>query len=413
MYVYIGDAMSHFSKRLELLARPSFFWYVTSCLLSTFASGISYVTMSWLILQADNSVSAISLLMLCFWLPTIVLGPFFGVVADRYSRKWLIILGNALRGLVLVGFGGYFHYHISAPLMYLLMLMLGMSFSVYFPAGIALIREIVPAKDLLYANSTVDIAFETGNVVGMGMAGFIIALSSSAVTIFVSGFIFLISTLAMFRVVVTRKSPVTRLKKSFMQDFYLGFQYLQENKKLLIIYCVQLLILVAFMTAPVLLAPLAKNVLHTTVLQFGQIEAALSIGVITGGFMMPWIVERVGFYRMLIILCSMMAICFAWFSANQYVTGAAVLYLFLGVSLSVWPLIVTEAQNITKLDFQARVQSVFNSISGILILAMYLLVDLGSHFISIRRMYGLEVLIALIAILLLIRFRSLIKVRVE
>ncbi len=94
--------MAFVSKRLQLLSQLSFRWYFVSCLLATFGSGLSYVTLSWLILQADNSVAAVSILMLCFWVPTILLGPFLGVIADRYSRKWLMVGGNAIRGIVLI-----------------------------------------------------------------------------------------------------------------------------------------------------------------------------------------------------------------------------------------------------------------------------------------------------------------------
>lgn len=67
--------------------------------------------------------------------------PAVGVVADRYSRKWLIVGGNAIRGLVLILFGWYFHHSLSAHLIYLLMTLLGIGFAVYLPATIALIRD--------------------------------------------------------------------------------------------------------------------------------------------------------------------------------------------------------------------------------------------------------------------------------
>jgi len=77
-----------------------------------------------------------------------------------------------------------------------------------------------------------------------------------------------------------------------------------------------------------------------------------------------------------------------------------------GFGLSVWPLIVTQAQNVTHIDYQARVQSVFSSISGILILAMYLVVSLSSHFISISLLYGFNVAFSLLAAFLLWYYRG-------
>ncbi len=366
--------------------------------------------MSWLILQAHDSVAAIAILMFCFWLPIVFLGPLFGVVADRYSRKGLIIAGNALRGIVLMGFGWYLQYQLSVNVIYLLMLSLGTCFSLYLPAMIALVREIVSPDELLYANSTIDIAFEVGNVVGMGTAGFFIALLSSPMSILLIGAVFVISTFAMIGVRVEKRSIApTASGKSFINDFILGLRYLSKNRKLKVIYSVQLLLLVGFMTTPVLLAPFAKNVLGATVSQFGQIEAALSIGIIVGGLFMPWVADRYGLYPCLITLCLLLAVLFSWFAINRYVAGAELLYLGIGVGLSVWPLMITRAQQLTDLDFQGRIQSVFNSLSGVLILGAYLLVVLGSHLIPISALYVFEVALALVASFLLWRYRGLLS----
>ena len=394
------------SRRLQLLAIPSFRWYVISCLLATFGGGLSYIAISWLILRIDDSVSAIAILMLCFWGPNVLLGPILGVIADRYSRKWLMVASNGIRALLLVGFAGYLHYHRSTHLTYLLMGLLGVCFSVYLPAAIALVREIVAKEDLLYANSAVDIAYETGNVLGMGSAGLLIAFFSLSTAILIDGIIFVSCTIAMMMVQVKSVKSVSLTGKfNVFDDFKSGLQYLSQRPKLIIIYCIQLMILVGFMTTPVLLAPFAKNALHANVAQFGRIDAALSVGVVLGGLFVPWVANRWGLIRSLIYTCAALSVLFVVFAINRSITGAEILYFLIGVGLSVWPLIVTQAQNITHLDFQARMQSLFNSFSGVLILIIYLLVGLGSHFLSTGSLYGIEVLVSLTAAFLLWRNR--------
>ena len=403
-----GVVMAFVSKRLQLLSQPAFRWYFTSCLLATFGSGLIYVTLSWLVLQADNSVAAVSILMLCFWVPTVLLGPFLGVVADRYSHKWLTVGGNAIRGIALIFFSSHFNQHISAYLIYFLMVLLGIGFSVYLPAAIALIREVVVSDDLVYANSTIDIAYEIGNVAGMGLAGFFVAWLSPAPTILVTGIIFIFSTLTLMRVKPTlQKTKKAKISYRFIaDDFRLGLVYLRNHPKLIVIYSVQLLILVSFMTTPVLLAPFVKNVLHGSVSQFGQIDAALSVGVVIGGIFMPWIADRWGLTKTLMLFCFLLPIFFAWFGANRAIAGAEILYFFIGLCLAVWPLMVTKAQHLTEFRFQARMQSIFNSLSGILILLIYLFVNIGSYYISVQWMYIFEVLLIFSTFCLLWRYRS-------
>jgi MFS family permease len=400
----------HTHTRLQLLANPSLRWFVISSLLTAFGAGVSYLALSWGILRVNNTVAAVAILMLCFWLPNVFFGPWLGVFADKYSRKWLIIGANGLRGVVLIVFGLLFYHILSAHLIYGLMICLGLCFSLYLPAQIALIREVVSSKDLLYANSIMNIAFELGFAAGIGAAGFIVAAFSMPASIVLTGVAFVISTLAMLRVKLTKVTTTTRsASETIYQDFKLGMHYLYQNKKLIIIYSVQLLLLVAFMTTPILLAPFAKNILHATAGEFGGIEASLSFGIVFGGLFAPWVAERVGLYRCCLALCFLLIIFFIWFAFNRIIVIAQFIYFCLGIGLSVWPMIVTKAQHLTNLDFQARVQSVFNSLSGVIILAVYLLVDIGSHFIAIDWLYVFEVIIAILAALILWRYKILLK----
>jgi DHA3 family macrolide efflux protein-like MFS transporter len=407
-------AMFSNSRRLQLLKDPSFAWYATGCFVLNFGSGLSFVAMTWLMLQADNSVAALAVMMLCFWLPSVFLGPFMGVLVDRYSRKWLLVFSNVFRGIALFGFGWYLGHHVSAIAIDLLMLCLGICFSINMPANMALVRELVDEKDLLYANSTVDIAYEVGNVAGMGIAGFFIAWFSAAPAILVNGGIFILASSMLILVVVPASKKATSISfVAIMREFRQGISYLVSQRELLVIYSVQLMILVGFMIVPVLFAPFAKNVLHTTVVQFGQIDAALSVGVVLGGFSIPSIAKRFGWLPVTLVFCLLMAVLFVLFGLNSSVLIASLLYLLIGFVLAVWPLIMTRAQDNTALEFQGRVQSVFNSLSGVIILIVYLSVDFTSHHLGIRSLYVFPAVLSVVAAWLLWRNRKTLVSRKE
>ena len=86
--------MSHFKDRLDLFKIKSFRHYVISCALAMFGNGLTYVAMTWLLVKNGHQVTAIAILMACFWLPNIVLGPLAGVIVDKYHRKTLLIFCN-------------------------------------------------------------------------------------------------------------------------------------------------------------------------------------------------------------------------------------------------------------------------------------------------------------------------------
>jgi MFS family permease len=396
-------------RRAQLLKQKGFSSYLLVCFLSTFGSGLSYIISNWLILEVRNDVTTILVMMVCFWLPNALLGPYWGVLVDRYSRKHLLLWSNVARAVILFGFTLYFNFYpLSVHNLDVFMLLMGSMFGVIWPASVAMIREIVPMKDLLYANSLVDIVYEIGNVMGMGSAGFILAGVSPTVAFGITGGMFVLAALAMLPVQTRYKTAEKGKKRErISNEFVLGLQYLSSDKKLMLIYVIQLTIIASFMIAPVLIAPFAKNILGADEIQFGIIEAGLSIGMITGGLAIPWVAETWGLNRALFYLICGMAIFYILFSFNTSIIVAIFLYFAIGFVLSAWPLIVTKAQEITLLDYQGRVQSVFSSISSVVVVITYILIAISSHIISLRWLYVFPTLLALVALYLIAKLRKI------
>lgn len=401
--------MSHFRRRANLFLIQPFRWFIISNLLATFGSGLAYIAMTWLVLQTDNSVSAVSILMLCFWLPSIVLAPWAGTLADKYSRKAISILSTSIRALILVIFATIYAHKLSAFAMYSLAAAMGVLISVYMPASMALVREIVPEKDLLYANSTLDITYELGHMVGMGCAGFIISYASAEMAIFLNGVFFALATMALLWMKFVPRIVPASPHSSFYQDFVLGLRYLANNRSLSMIYIVQLLIMVIFMTTPIILAPFAKNILKADAIQFGEIEAALSIGIVLGGLFLPYLAEKYGAGKIIILGSLTAGISFLVFSLIRSVILAEIVYFIIGICLSVWAIVITKAQHLTDLRFQGRVQATFNSLSGIGILTVYLAMHYFGDDVALPYLYGFEFVVAITAALLTWRYRAYLK----
>src|SRR3989338_7699432 len=401
--------MSHFQKRLALLKQRPFLAYMIGLLCAAIGNGLGYIAMSWIIVSRHDNVAAMAILMACFWGPTVFLGPLMGVLADRLSRKWMMTISNAVRACVLIGFSLYLMRHFHANTIYLLMLCIGISFSAFFSSAFAFMRELVPAEELMYANATIDSIYEIGNLVGMGSAGLLIAWTSDTTAILINGLTFLAATASMFFIPKSalRHGAVETCKKiAIIGDFKEGLNYLYKNKKLILIYTIQLLIFMTFLTTPLLLVPFSKSILHATVTQFGIIEAFASIGIVVGGLFMPWISERFGLMRTIMMFCFVLMLTFLYFGFNRSISMAAMMYFFIGFSGAVWPLIITRAQMLTAHSFQGRVQSTFNSLSGACMLIFYFSIGSVSKFFGVEHLYLVEVLITTIAILFLMRARK-------
>lgn len=394
--------MSHLKKRLALLRLPSFRSYLLSCVLATMGGGLTYIALIWLVLSDQNTIGSVAMTMLCFWLPGVILGPLMGVIVDRVkSRNRLLIFSNWARAAVLLGFGIAFYWHQSVVEIYVLALVLGLFFTIYMPASFRLTREIVEPNQLLYANATIDMVFEVGNMVGMGLAGLLIAWVKSGGTMIINGVLFVIAGAALFFVKPIHPDTSTATPIDIVGDFKAGLQYMLSNRSILLLYSIQLFVFIEYLTAPVLLAPYARNILHANAAEFGHIEMMLSIGAIIGGLFFAWLADVFGLYRCVIIATLVLGISFFLFSHNHAVINAEILYFVIGICFAMWPLVITRAQESTDISYQGRVQSCFNSLSGLMIVLIYLAVKLGSHVISIQMLYWVEIMFTMITFLLL------------
>ena len=90
---------------LELLKKNQNFrnlWLAT--LISYTGDWFNLLASAALIANLTDSGTAISYLFLARFLPLFFLSPFTGVFADRYDRKWILIVADLLRAVTVLGF---------------------------------------------------------------------------------------------------------------------------------------------------------------------------------------------------------------------------------------------------------------------------------------------------------------------
>ena len=70
--------------------------------ISSFGSGLTDFGLSIYVLHETGSVMATGIISICAFLPSILLSPVGGVLADHYDRRLLMIAGEALSAIGLV-----------------------------------------------------------------------------------------------------------------------------------------------------------------------------------------------------------------------------------------------------------------------------------------------------------------------
>jgi len=115
------------------------------------------------------------------YLPTVLLGPVAGALADRFDRRRYLVsmvlfqtaLAAALAVLAVT-------HQLSIPLVAIIVLLEGAAVASYIPAFQAMIPDLVSGDDLLGAMSLGAAQFNLGRVVGPALAGLVIAAGGLA-----------------------------------------------------------------------------------------------------------------------------------------------------------------------------------------------------------------------------------------
>jgi len=163
---------------------------------SALGTGAALVALLVLALERFDSPWAIGLVLLADVIPGMVLGPFFGAVADRWSRKGLVVLADVVRaaafaGLVVVdGFG----------LTLAFALLAGVGTAAFQPASLAALPGLVERPRLPAATSLYGALTDVGFVAGPAIAAALMLLGGPELVLGINAVTFAISALLLITI---------------------------------------------------------------------------------------------------------------------------------------------------------------------------------------------------------------------
>src|ERR1700684_846657 len=90
-------------SRTALFRVPGFPFFFAAMLVSLFGTGMNFAGVTWYVLGATHSTVKVSLIVILVTLPGLVVPPFGGVLIDRVDRRYLGIVIDATRAVMVLG----------------------------------------------------------------------------------------------------------------------------------------------------------------------------------------------------------------------------------------------------------------------------------------------------------------------
>jgi DHA3 family macrolide efflux protein-like MFS transporter len=260
-------------------------------LLSTLGSGLTSFALGVWVFDRTREVMPFALIMLCSYLPSILISPIAGVLADRWNRRRLMLLadtGDALVTLLIVGLlaiGRLEVWHV-----YLIAAVSAVFATFQELAYTAAVTMLVPKKDLARAGGLMQMGQALETISSPLLAGILFMAIGLERIIFIDfvTYFFAISALLIVRIPIPKVSTFENaIQKSVLKDVLYGWGYLRSRSGLLglALFFIPVNFLLNF--PAVLITPLVLS--FGTPAELGTVNTVGGIGMLLGSiFLGVW-----------------------------------------------------------------------------------------------------------------------------
>jgi MFS transporter, DHA3 family, macrolide efflux protein len=213
-----------FSEVYSLLFySKNYFLFYIGWAISQFGSSLTRIALPILVLERTGSGFAMGMTFALETIPSALFGPLLGAISDRYNRKLMIIMSDALRAVIL--FAVLFSQNLY--IIFSLVFLMGVLKALYIPVRSAIIPELVVKEDfpriIVLQGTTQRII----NIAGPSLAAAIIGFSNPTLALNLDIATYIVAALLSFWVSI----PAYKVskKKGIVSDMKEGFLYLFNN----------------------------------------------------------------------------------------------------------------------------------------------------------------------------------------
>lgn len=196
-----------------------------------------------LVLNLTGSGRDVGLIMVARFLPSVVVGPLSGVVADRFNRRTIMIVSDILRAVVVLGF-----LFVRRPdqiwLIYALTV-LQLTFSTFFePAKSAAIPSLVEERELISANAITSVTWSAMLTLGAVAGGLVTGWFGTDAAFVVDSATYLLSAALIWSVRFPHRPPREKTKLTLARalgitDTLEGIRYVRTRPRVLALMAVK------------------------------------------------------------------------------------------------------------------------------------------------------------------------------
>lgn len=234
---------------------------------------------------SGGSAFAVSLLLVARFAPALVIGPYAGVWVDRFNRKHLLILSNALRAVIVM----LFLFATTPNLLWLIYVLTFAQFALsalFVPGQSAILPSLVPHDQLVRANTLDSVTWSVMLALGALLGGVFAAVFGTAAALVFDALTFVVAALLIVSIKVSGQPQ--RVEQSLLGgaetgSLIEGLRYAFARPATLAVLCVKgMNALLSTETLIIVVGTQLYAVGQNGQISLGLLYGAAGIGAVTG-----------------------------------------------------------------------------------------------------------------------------------
>ncbi len=262
--------------------------YFAAQVVSNVGTWVQITIENWLVLQLSHSGLAMSVTNALQFGPSLLLGMYGGVVADRHDRRAVLMLTQACLGCVALAVGLLASVGIVRVwIIWIAAGTFGLIKCFDEPALQSFVKDLVGSAALPNAIAWTNTIKGTGRMLGPMLGGLVLTTLGIAPGFLINGATFALVVLVLAKIRSSELSPRAGVPRATGQVRE-GLRYVCTDPVLVTIAIVMVVVFAASYNFQISLALIAAETLGGTSRTYGALMSALGLGAITGSALRAW-----------------------------------------------------------------------------------------------------------------------------
>ncbi|HBF38696.1 MAG TPA: MFS transporter [Firmicutes bacterium] len=246
----------------------------------------------WLVYTLTKSPLLVGILGVCQFLPMMLFTLFAGVFVDRFPKKKILLLTQALFMLQAFALTALTYFHIVQYWHVLILsAIFGLTQTLDMPARQSFFIEMVGRKDLMNAISLNSTIVNLAKIVGPAISGIVIVKFGPVFCFFLNGISYIAVLWGIF-LIHTPDRVVRREHRNVMQEIKEGIQYIKKDKALMNNVIIMAVVCTFAMNNDVVIPVFAKTALQKGAYAYTTLMSAAGVGSLCGALIMAAISKK-------------------------------------------------------------------------------------------------------------------------